>query len=51
MDNQIFLSTLVDMARNYGWSGDYYEVADFVKWCHAQMDQPEPTNEDLEPID
>lgn len=28
-----FISTLVELARIYGWSGDYIEVAEFVKFC------------------
>ncbi len=39
------------MAKEYGWSGDYTEVADFVKHCHGKLGQPIPTNADLAPIE
>ncbi len=28
-----FLTKLVEMAKAYGWSGDYIEIRDFVEFC------------------
>jgi len=41
-----FLSVLAELARNYGWSGDYVEVSTFIEWCYEKADRTPP---DLEP--
>jgi hypothetical protein len=46
-----FLEELVEKARNYGWSGDYVEVIDFVQWCFQEKGEKPPTDKELEPTD
>lgn len=31
-----FLSTLADVAKTYGWEGDYHEVGKFVAVVHTE---------------
>lgn len=31
------MADLIVLARTYGWSGDYVEVCDFVRWCHDTL--------------
>ena len=42
MTDDEFLSRLTELARRYGWLGDYEEVAQFVAWCHREMAKPVP---------
>lgn len=46
-----FLTQLVELARRYGWSGDYTEVASFVQWCYDEAGLPPPSKRMLEPYD
>lgn len=43
-----FLEKLTEMARTYGWSGDYIEVMRFIEWCYEQNGE---TVGDLTPFD
>lgn len=52
-DDQVddaFLKKLVEVARKYGWSGDYVEVRDFVQYCFREASKTPPTDEELEPF-
>ena len=46
-----FLQTLVQAARTYGWSGDYTEIYDFVRWCEEIAGKEQSKPEALEPFD
>lgn len=50
MKNEEFLTELVNVARRYGWDGDYVEVRDFVKWCHELFGKTPPSDKELEPL-
>lgn len=39
-ENQEFLNKLINLARTYGWEGDYLEVSQFVRWCHYFLGTP-----------
>ena len=41
-----FLGTLTELAKNYGWSGDYVEVGGFIEWCYEKAGK---IPRDLEP--
>lgn len=41
-----FLEKLTELAKQYGWHGDYIEVEQFVEWVYREMDEKIP---DLEP--
>lgn len=41
-----FLDILIELAKNYGWSGDYVEVGRFIEWCYEKANRISP---DLEP--
>ena len=43
-----FLSSLTEIAKIYGWSGDYQEVGDFIAWIYETNNIEEP---DLEPYE
>jgi hypothetical protein len=43
-----FLSSLVTIARLYGWEGDYIEVRSFLSWIYRAVEAIEP---DLEPYE
>lgn len=30
-----FLATLAEVAKLYGWAGDYFELSKFVRECYA----------------
>jgi hypothetical protein len=45
-----FLDRLIECARSYGWSGNYYEVAYFVIWCHHISDFDVPDISAFEPF-
>ena len=45
-----FLTTLIEAARTYGWSGDYVEVQQFITWCLETAGQP-IDKKALEPYD
>jgi hypothetical protein len=49
--NKEFLEHLKLLGCNYGWSGDYNEVAEFIRWCYAFYGEEEPTKEELKPVD
>jgi hypothetical protein len=49
VDDQ-FLTNLVELGRLYGWSGDYYEVAEFIMKLH-EINGTEITHEEMEPYD
>jgi len=40
-----FLETLVGVARNYGWDGDYVEIERFVRFCFQQAGKEPPSLE------
>lgn len=40
MNDKEFCDKLKELARQYGWSGDYSEVVDFVIWVHQQSNIP-----------
>lgn len=42
-----FLAKLVELAKTYGWLGDYIEVSYFVEWVFDEMGEDCP---DLEPF-
>lgn len=48
-EDQEFLNKLIDLAKTYGWSGDYHQVAHFVRWCHYVLGKPHV--DDLNPYD
>jgi hypothetical protein len=41
-----FLAKLVEIAKLYGWHGDYIEIGEFVSELHRYGEMPVP---DLEP--
>ena len=46
-----FMQTLVHAARTYGWSGDYTEIYDFVRWCEEIAGKALIQPQDLEPFE
>lgn len=46
----VLIADLIELARTYGWSGDYSEVTDFVRWSIDQIDR-NPDDFELEPYD
>lgn len=51
MINEKFLTTLLYMAKSYGWTGDYVEIADFVKYCYHRGGKGDIDPHSLEPFD
>lgn len=45
---QEFLETLTEIAKIYGWSGDYSEIYSFIEWLYKFTNLPLP---DLNPYD
>lgn len=43
-----FLKTLVALANEYGWEGDYFEVCAFIEWIYKKAGK-EITDEELTP--
>jgi len=42
--NDAFAKRVLEMACEYGWSGDLVEIEWFVKWIHDKLDVPyDPT--------
>jgi len=37
IDNEVFLKNLVELAKLYGWTGDFSEICTFVKWSYATL--------------
>lgn len=44
-----FLATLVELGKISGWTFDYVEVAEFIRWCHYEFGYDSPEHKDLEP--
>lgn len=44
-----FLERLTERARSYGYQGDSVCIRDFVRWCHEEYGERQPTDEELEP--
>lgn len=40
---------ILELARLYGWNGDYHEVMNFVKWVFEQYGVELPPKDQLEP--
>lgn len=40
---------ILELARMYGWNGDYHEVMNFVKWVFEQYGVELPPKDQLEP--
>lgn len=49
LDND-FLTKLNEVGKLYGWCGDYFEIAEFVKAMYDRAGQPEPDTEAYEII-
>jgi hypothetical protein len=49
MSDAAFADRLRELARKYGWEGDYIEVAQFVEWVYDQLALPIPSRTELEP--
>lgn len=43
-----FLNQLTEIAKLYGWQGDYTEIIDFVRNCHGVVNRQAP---DLTPYE
>jgi hypothetical protein len=44
------IADLVELARTYGWFGDYLEVRDFVEWSIDHLGK-DADNYELEPYE
>lgn len=47
---EVLIADLIELARIYGWQGDYLEVEEFVKWVIDQLDR-DSSDYELEPYD
>ena len=45
-----FLNKLVEIARIYGWSGDYMEIGEFIMYLH-KIAGIKITHKDIEPYE
>lgn len=46
-----FLDTLTELAKVYGWEGDYIEIHSFLEWAHKQYCIKPPDLECYHPED
>lgn len=46
-----FLDTLLEAGKICGWSVDYVEIKDFVRWCFEVADETIPTAAEFEPYE
>lgn len=51
MQDKAFLDKLTNLAREYGWSGDHHEIAEFVMWCYKVYGLIPPSKKQLEPVE
>ena len=43
-----FLSKLTEVAKLYGWDGDYVEVVEFVRYLHISLNKEIPNLDEYE---
>lgn len=46
-----FLETLKEFGKVVGWETDYCEISAFICLAYEKAEQPEPSQEKLEPYD